>query len=156
MISYTFYIHFLKEEIMKYKHFAFFFVLIAILVSCQSTKIIYDDSIPPEETATVTPSMSTTVISFNGKKVNWTTGTWTNNDFIIPSGEAELIIDIAYHIGNTIYTGGKLKVNYNFLKGNKYLLVCVRVYPNDVEADIEIRNLTTNTKEVIRAKSNNK
>jgi hypothetical protein len=126
-----------------------------LLVSCGTTKIVYDDSVSMEETTIIRPTVSVTVISFNGNRVNWAAGTWRGNDFIIPSGEAELIVNISTQIGNTLYTGGRLKFSYNFISGNKYLLVCNSIYVVDVEADIEIRNLTTKTKETVRARSNN-
>ena len=105
-----------------------------------------------EETAIIQPTVSVFVLSFNGNTVNWGIGTWRGNDFIIPSGEAELMINIAATVGNTRYTGGRLKFTYNFIKGNKYRLVCGRLYVDEVEADIELRNLTTNTTEIVRAK----
>ena len=138
---------------MKYKYIPFLLVFIIVMVSCQSTKYIYDESVPIEETSTVTPSVEITVISFNGNRVNWKAGDWSASDYIIPSGEAELIVNIATQIANTLYTGGRLKFSYNFLPGNKYFLVLKKIYVNEVEADIQIRNLTTKTKEVVRAKS---
>ncbi|MDR1839769.1 MAG: hypothetical protein LBQ93_09350 [Treponema sp.] len=140
---------------MKCKNISFFIFLLILLVSCGTTKIVFDDSISIEETAIIQPSVSVTVISFNGNRVNWSAGTWRGNDFIIPSGEADLIVNITTEIGNTLYTGGRLNFTYNFYNGNKYLLICRRIYVDEVEADIEIRNLTTNTREIVRARGNN-
>jgi len=144
-------INIVKEKIMKYKSIPFF-ILLTLFVSCGTTKIIYDDSIPMEETAIIQPTVSVRVIAFNGNNVNWVAGIWRGNDYFIPAGKAELIVSISKQIGNTQYTGGRLKFTYNFISNNKYMITCGNIYVKEVEADIEIRNLTTNTKVTVRAK----
>ncbi|MCL2444286.1 MAG: hypothetical protein FWD13_12595, partial [Treponema sp.] len=130
-------------------------ISLILLVSCGTTKIVFDDSIPIDETAIIQPTASVTVVSFNGNRVNWSIGTWRGNDYIIPSGEAELTVSIAIKMANTLYTGGKLNFTYDFISGNKYMLVCRGINVKEVEADIEIRNLTTNQRETIKARGKN-
>ena len=137
---------------MKYKTFVFFMGVFILLFSCATTKIVFDDTIPLEETAIIQPTVSIIIIEFNGKSVNWRAGTW-GTEITIPSGEADLIVSIVFEKGNYLYTGGRLKFTYDFKKGQKYMITCKNIFIEDVEADIGILNKATEKTDIIRAKS---
>jgi len=137
---------------MKYKTFILFMVVFILFSSCATTKIVFDDTIPLEETAIIQPTLSITIIEFNGKRVNWNAGDW-GTEITIPSGEANLIVNIAFETSNYLYTGGKLKFTYDFKKGQKYIITCKNIYIEEVEADIGIKNKATEKTDIIRAKS---
>jgi len=138
---------------MKNNIFGFLLVIISLFASCATTKINFDDNVPDDETAIIQPSVSIIIVEFNGKRVDWQAGTWSGTEITIPSGEANLIVGIAIEKGNYLYTGGRLSFAYNFIKGHKYYLICRDIFVKENEADIEIRDTTTATREVIRAKN---
>jgi len=102
----------------------FFVFFTIVLTSCGTTRFIFDDSIPLEESAIVenqSPGYFT-VTHVNGTPVNWIkSGTI---EMQIPAGDTELMIwlHIDATVGNTHvrYYHPRVKINYNFVVGNKY------------------------------------
>lgn len=83
--------------------------------------VIYDKSIPAEQTCTLKHSMAVTTRKFNGKTVSW------NKPVIIPAGEHDFVVDYKWDKpigGNRVerQTAKGITVRYKFMAGNVYTM----------------------------------
>jgi hypothetical protein len=95
--------------------------------SCGSSKNIFDDSIPKENTVLLQIDPSLTVKTYNSVNVNLKTSrSRTRTGFTIPAGKTELIMDLDGGLGNGIvsvtYKAKNIKVDYLFEAGHKYII----------------------------------
>jgi len=114
-----------------------------LAVSCVSSTAgtVYNDSVPPEQSSYITPTVGT-VIGYNGITVHWK---GMSNMIQIPAGDTLLEWDIDFTDGYIHYTGnGGLLTRYNFLPQKKYHFYVamvddkagLRVYMYDYEEKI--------------------
>jgi hypothetical protein len=103
------------------------FLLIAILpiliLSCATPKpqFIYDESIPVDESSSLSLNNLGTITGYNGITVEWKPNTWKGTFVQIPAGDTLLEIDLKSGSlnGNVIYSGNVL-FRYNFQPGRQY------------------------------------
>jgi hypothetical protein len=94
-------------------------------VSCVSTKLVYDDSLPPDQTTVVVLSAELTIKAYNGISVDW----HDNNalELTLPAGETEFRGD-AYSRSVSATSTSVSRVRdftfrYNFEAGKRYRLM---------------------------------
>jgi hypothetical protein len=101
--------------------------IFAFFVSCGTTSNVFDASLPPTETATLTFSAEWTVKSYNGISVELKKPALGSTGFTIPAGETEIVMDLRYREqrGNygTVYTAEDVLFNYNFQAGHEYIIL---------------------------------
>ena len=125
-----------------------FMLIFSICLSCKTNQIIYNETIPVEETAIIRLGSEIKIVSFNGDDVNWVSGFWKSPHFIIPSGKSNSVLSISADRGGYRYSGGRFNLTYTFEKSNKYLIYLKEI-KNLWEISIQINNETKKTKEII-------
>ena len=99
----------------------FLFALTALLVlSCTtSSGTVFDDSVPIEETAWISPGPIGIITGYNGIPVKWKAdGTKLIQ---IPAGETTLEWDVNTTDGYTNYKGKNMVMSYNFRPQKQYV-----------------------------------
>jgi hypothetical protein len=127
-------------------------ISIIFFISCgTATKIVFDNAIPAEETATISPSAYFCIISFNNVNVSWGMGTH-GTEITIPSGENQLIVTLAgASHGNYTYTGGRFGFSFDFKPGHFYV-IGIGAISND-EVTILINDRTSRSRERVIART---
>jgi hypothetical protein len=97
-------------------------VLAAMLVfSCStSAGIVYDESIPLDETSWININNLGTITGYNGIAVNWKLR--GSKMVQIPAGNTLLEVDVYSQLGNTIYQGKGMLFAYNFQPEKQYFI----------------------------------
>ncbi|MDR0322089.1 MAG: hypothetical protein LBI28_11345 [Treponema sp.] len=115
-------------------------VLAIPILSCTTTVtgagVIYDESIPLEQSSHINVSNFGRITAYNGLTVNW------GGTIQIPAGNTLLEANVYSQIGNTVYSGKGLLLRYNFQPGKYYFLragraegsstVGIRIYAYDI------------------------
>jgi hypothetical protein len=101
---------------MKIKSFIFLAAVIFLVSSCVSTSS-WDESLPPEQTATLM-YVGTTIKSYNGITVNWEPAAMGGLEVKIPAGESEFIADIV----TSGFTARDVRFKQSFEAGKSYRL----------------------------------
>lgn len=99
-----------------------FFVVFAGCMPLYAQKfVIYDKSIPTEQTCSLKHSLSVTTRIFNGKTVSWS----RNKPVIIPAGRHDFIVDYKWDnpINRTRETSRGIIVRYTFKAGHEYTMI---------------------------------
>jgi hypothetical protein len=100
--------------------------LLTAAVACSSTKLVYDDSLPPDRITVVEISAQLTIKTYNGIPVNWHDNyNWL--ELTLPAGETEFLGD-AYSRGVSVGRTSVSRIQdfifrYNFEAGKRYMLV---------------------------------
>ena len=88
-----------------------------------SKPLVYDTSVPLEQTSTLSQFMSVTIRKFNGNSVSW------NRPVIIPAGEHDFVVDYKWDKphpfrSNVVerQTSSGITVRYKFKPGHKYTM----------------------------------
>ena len=108
---------------MMKKLFILFGLSVFLVSSCVilgSPKIIFDDSIPVEETSWLWTDNVGKIIGYNGIEVNWQL--FGANMVQIPAGKTVLEWEINALSGNTRYRGKNMLFAYNFQPSTKYYI----------------------------------
>jgi len=97
---------------------------VLLFFSC-ATKvgIVFDDSVPLEQTTQIYTYNIGSVTAYNGVAVGWKQKV-TMETIQIPAGETQLVWDIKTTSGNTNYTGKNMVFVYNFQPG-KNMFLCL-------------------------------
>jgi hypothetical protein len=101
-----------------------------------SVGIVFDDSIPAEQTAQFFTFNIGKVTEYNGIPVNWEPNVSSMKTVQIPAGDTVLVWDIRAGQGNIIYTGKNMVFRYNFQPQKKYFLMFRRVYDENEKNEI--------------------
>ena len=124
------------------------------MLSCGTTRIIYDNSVHIEDTASVTPYVGIKIVSCDSAVVNWAPGVWKATEAHIPSGNHELSVTLqGVQQGSKRYNGGLFFFNFNFEKGHKYKIQFLQVH-NMSEITVIVRDSTSSKKNEVKAHSN--
>ena len=115
---------FVQEKKLTKKLFVLIGLSAFLILSCAGGPgIVFDDSIPEEETSSICASVGN-ITSYNGIMVEW------KKDFHrviqVPAGDTLLEWDIIYALGyrtNTYYSGKNMLFVYNFQPQKKYTFV---------------------------------
>jgi hypothetical protein len=106
------------------------FALVIWLSSCTSSAgIIYDETIPIEQSSWLSLNNLGTVVGYNGISVNWKISGFRTVQ--MPAGKTLLEVDVYSQLGNTIYTGKGMLIQYYFEPGKHYFFAIGR----DKESD---------------------
>jgi hypothetical protein len=125
-------------------------------ISCGTTHVVYDNSIPAERTAIIQPSADLYFNSFDSNDVLWAPGFWKGTAITIPSGEHSLTVGLNNaQSGRYTYLGGKYGLTYNFEPGHFYRFTFQNVMGED-EIAINIMDKTTGNKVEMRATVGNR
>jgi hypothetical protein len=116
-----------------------------LLLSCAATQVIWDESLPADQTAIIRISSVMTITSYNGVLVQWKEGKLTDVEVALPAGNIEFIFDLeAYEMvygGQASYKGKDMLLKYNFAAGKKYVLNfysgSIIVWDGDTKKEIE-------------------
>jgi hypothetical protein len=96
-------------------------VLAMLFFSCStSAGVVYDESVPLEESSWINIGNLGTVTGYNGIAVNWKLRGYKMVQ--IPAGSTLLEVDVYSQLGNTIYQGKGLIFAYNFQPGKQYFI----------------------------------
>jgi hypothetical protein len=128
------------------------FSLIGLFVSCGTVGIVYDDTIPAEETAIIQPSVEVYINSFNNNDVHWAPGFWKGTKITVPSGEQNLTLGVSAQRGYYTYSGGKFSFTYRFEPGHFYFFRLIDVV-SAAEIIVSVDDKTTGAKVRINAKA---
>jgi hypothetical protein len=129
------------------------FLISLAFVSCGTKAIVYDNTIPEGDTATIQPAVVIYFNSFDGEVVRWRTGIGIK--ITIPSGEHTLTVGLnqATPLWSTeSYSGGNYGFSYDFIPEHSYFITFVNKISEN-EIIIAITDRTDDTKEEINAKS---
>ena len=103
------------------KKIGFVICIAILLVSCATTKNVFDDSVPEENTAKLLIAPSWTVKIYNGVDVKLKRGLGATG-FTIPSGETELVMDLYSKLGNTIFIAKDVVLSFFYEAGYEYYI----------------------------------
>ena len=107
------------------KQFLMIGLLVSLVISCTtSAGVVFDDTIPLEETAWVNTNNVGMVTAYNGIPVNWKS-TMTKA-IQIPAGDTLLEFDLRLTIGSTTYTGRGILFQYNYQPQKQYFFMGAR------------------------------
>ena len=96
-------------------------IFLLSLMSCRtSAGIIFDESVPVEQTAWISTANAGTITNYNGISVEWS-GQGYSSYIQIPAGDTILVWDVKSTAGYTTYTGKDMLFRYNFEAGKKYI-----------------------------------
>ena len=96
-------------------------ILSLLMFSCKtSVGLVYDDTVPLEETAWILPYILGTITGYNGIQVNWKMNSGVKA-VQVPAGDTLLEVNINVVIGNTLYRGEGLLFRYNLKKQKQYI-----------------------------------
>jgi hypothetical protein len=103
--------------------------VVLLLSSCGTTKNVFDEGIPLEETANLEFGPEWTVKTYNGINVELKKAALDMGltGFTIPSGDTELVMDLRAdytqpYYGGNIYTAENIVVNFDFQAGHSYFI----------------------------------
>jgi hypothetical protein len=98
-----------------------FLVFLFSVFSCTTTNV-FDESISPEETATLKIDPAWTIKGYNGISVNLKKS-FGYTMYTIPAGETELLMDLrSALINDTYYFAKDVSVTFTFEAGKEYLI----------------------------------
>jgi len=116
-----------------------------LFISCGTSKNIFDESIPADDSVTLVFEGSITVKSYNGINVDLKTRALGNTGFTIPAGETTFFVDIEVVTSSNAITGSRIthiiqnvELKYNFETGKKYL---IRAWFTDEEGKVAKSNI---------------
>jgi hypothetical protein len=96
-------------------------ISILLFFSCSiNVGLVFDDSVPLEQSAEIYTSQVGTVTGYNGISVEWKTG--MSETVQIPAGDTLLEFDVKAAYGSTVYTGKGMLFRYNFQPQKRYFL----------------------------------
>jgi hypothetical protein len=111
-------------------------ISVLLFFSCTiNVGIVFDDSIPVEQTTRIHTALIGKVTGYNGIAVDWKTK--VTETIQIPSGDTLLELDIVALYGNTRYTGKNMLFRYNFQPQKQY------VFKFNIEDDVYGLNVHT-------------
>jgi len=126
------------------------FTVISIhVLSCGTTKNVFDESIPAENSVTIKLEPSIKVKSYNGIDTKLKTAMgWTG--FTIPVGDASFLVDLevvgssnAITGSKTIYNIDNVEFSYKFEHGKEYFIRC---WYTDENGKVPVSNIGTGLK----------
>lgn len=102
-------------------------IALALLTSCATRGVSFDDSTPARETSQLIFPGGIFITEFDGVPVSWRGGFVRRGSVEIPSGERMIGARYrsSYQSGNTVTTvqANRLSITYDFEPGRTYLLV---------------------------------
>jgi len=110
---------------------------VLLFFSCGTTEtgIVFDSSVPAEQTAQIRIYNTGTITAYNGTTVNWKPK--TTETIQIPAGDTLFIWDIKTFGGiSNNYVGKDMSFRYNFQPQKMYLLIFGKKYDETGEKEI--------------------
>ena len=105
------------------------FAAALILASCQTlppltesrvkTVLVWDETLPKEQSVGLAIQYGLTVTSYNGISVKWEAGTMV----YLPPGIVNFTFDASYQVGYTIINGSNWPFEWNFAAGDRRYLM---------------------------------
>jgi len=110
--------------------------LVLLFLSCGTTEtgIVFDASVPIEQTAQIWIYNTGTITAYNGTPVNWNPK--ATETIQIPAGDTLFLWDIKVYSGISNYVGKDMAFRYNFQPRKKYLLIFDKRYDSAVGREI--------------------
>jgi hypothetical protein len=121
--------------------------LVLLFFSCGTTKtgIVFDASVPVEQTVQIWIYNTGTITAYNGTTVNWKPK--VTETIQIPAGDTLFLWDIKTYSGiSNNYVGKDMSFRYNFPPGKMYLLIFDKKY--DEAAGRDITGIKVHTYEI--------
>ena len=126
-----------------------FFIISVLFLSCGTMRVMYNDSIPFEESAIVQLTPDVEIVSFDNDVVKWKAGLTRGIESQIPYGRHYMSMSLrGVQRGGTVYSGGLFFFSYYFEKGHTYTVYCHKII-NSFEIGIGVYDKTTRKKDVV-------